>query len=59
MAIVVVLDTLLAASIVDGRLRVSRDANRELVAQGLANVVSAAVGIFFGVFPARRARHEG
>jgi len=43
-AIVVVLDTLLAASIVDGRLRVSRDANRELVAQGLANVVSAAVG---------------
>jgi SulP family sulfate permease len=43
-AIVIVLDTLLAASIVDGRLRVSRDANRELVAQGLANVASAAVG---------------
>jgi len=43
-AIVIVLDTLLAASIVDGRLRVSRDANRELIAQGLANVASAAVG---------------
>lgn len=43
-AVVVVLDTLLAASIVDGRLRTSRNANRELVAQGLANVASAAVG---------------
>ncbi len=43
-AIVVVLDTLLAASIVDGRLRTSRNANRELVAQGLANIASAAVG---------------
>ena len=43
-AVVIVLDTLLAASIVDGRLRGSRDANRELVAQGLANFTSAAVG---------------
>ena len=43
-AVVVVLDTLLAASIVDGRLRTSRNANRELIAQGLANVASAAVG---------------
>jgi len=38
------LDTLLAASIVDGRLRRHRDANRELAAQGLANIASALVG---------------
>ena len=43
-SIVVSLDTLLAASIIDGRLRTSRNANRELVAQGLANLASAAVG---------------
>lgn len=43
-SIVVSLDTLLAASIIDGRLRISRNANRELVAQGLANLASAAVG---------------
>lgn len=42
--LVVSLDTLLAASIVDGRLRRTRNANRELVAQGLANIVSAAAG---------------
>lgn len=38
------LDTLLAASVVDGRLRQSRDANRELRAQGLANLAAALVG---------------
>lgn len=43
-SIVVSLDTLLAASIIDGRLRISRNANRELVAQGSANLASAAVG---------------
>ena len=43
-AVVVSLDTLLAASVIDGRLRRSRNANRELVAQGLANLASAAVG---------------
>jgi SulP family sulfate permease len=43
-AVVVSLDTLLAASIIDGRLRQTRNANRELVAQGLANVASAAAG---------------
>jgi sulfate permease, SulP family len=43
-SIVVSLDALLAASIVDGRLRRSRNANRELVAQGCANLVSALVG---------------
>lgn len=43
-AVVVSLDTLLAASVIDGRLRRTRNANRELVAQGLANVASAAVG---------------
>ncbi|HSV69024.1 MAG TPA: SulP family inorganic anion transporter [Methylibium sp.] len=43
-AVVILLDTLLAASIIDGRLRRSRNANRELIAQGLANVASAAVG---------------
>jgi SulP family sulfate permease len=43
-AVVASLDALLAASIVDGRLRRSRDANRELIAQGLGNLASAAVG---------------
>jgi len=43
-AVITSLDALLAASIVDGRLRASRNANRELVAQGLANLASAAVG---------------
>jgi SulP family sulfate permease len=43
-AIVVILDTLLVTSIIDGRLRRSRNANRELVAQGLSNLASAAVG---------------
>jgi SulP family sulfate permease len=43
-SVVASLDTLLAASIVDGRLRGSRDANRELVAQGFANLASAVVG---------------
>jgi SulP family sulfate permease len=42
--IVASLDALLAASIIDGRLRRSRNANRELVAQGLANLASALVG---------------
>jgi SulP family sulfate permease len=43
-AVVASLDTLLAASIVDGRLRTSRNANGELVAHGVANVASALVG---------------
>src|SRR5439155_10442248 len=43
-SVVASLDALLAASIIDGRLRASRDANRELVAQGLANLASAVVG---------------
>jgi SulP family sulfate permease len=43
-AVVVSLDTLLAASIIDGRLRASRNANGELLAHGLANVASALVG---------------
>ena len=34
------LDTLLTVSVVDGRLRLERDADRELRAQGLANVVT-------------------
>jgi SulP family sulfate permease len=38
------LDTLVAVSVVDGRMRRRRDANRELVAQGLANVASALAG---------------
>lgn len=38
------MDTLLAVSVVDGRLRRSRDANRELVAQGLANLTVAVAG---------------
>jgi SulP family sulfate permease len=43
-SIIASLDALLAASIVDGRLRRSRDPNRELIAQGLGNLASAAVG---------------
>ncbi|MEJ6004732.1 SulP family inorganic anion transporter [Paucibacter sp. AS339] len=38
------LDTLLAASVLDGRLRTSRDANRELRAQGFANMVAGLAG---------------
>ncbi len=38
------LDTLLTVSVVDGRLRRSCDANRELRAQGLANVLAGAAG---------------
>ncbi|MDO9406741.1 MAG: SulP family inorganic anion transporter [Polaromonas sp.] len=38
------LDTLLATSIVDARLRRSRDANRELRAQGLANMLGGFAG---------------
>jgi SulP family sulfate permease len=38
------LDTLLATSVVDGKLRSPRDANRELRAQGLANVVAGVAG---------------
>lgn len=43
-AVLCALDALLAASIVDGRLRAGRDTNRELMAQGLANVAAACVG---------------
>jgi SulP family sulfate permease len=43
-SVIASLDTLLAASIVDGRLRHTRDADRELLAQGLGNVASAAIG---------------
>ena len=43
-AVLCALDTLLATSIVDGRLRAGRDANHELVAHGLANVAAACVG---------------
>jgi SulP family sulfate permease len=38
------LDTLLAGSVIDGRLRQGRNANRELVAQGSANIASALAG---------------
>lgn len=38
------LDTLVTVSVVDGQLRTSRNANRELVAQGLANVAVAVAG---------------
>jgi SulP family sulfate permease len=38
------LDTLLATSVIDGRLRRPRDANRELRAQGLANVLAGMAG---------------
>ncbi|MDO9406742.1 MAG: SulP family inorganic anion transporter [Polaromonas sp.] len=38
------LDTLLTTSVVDGRLRRACDANRELRAQGLANVVAGFAG---------------
>jgi sulfate permease, SulP family len=38
------LDTLLATSIMDGRLRSPRDANRELQAHGLANVLAGLAG---------------
>lgn len=42
-AVLCSLDTLLTASIVDGRLRATRDADRELVAQGFSNIASALV----------------
>lgn len=37
------LDSLIAVSVVDGRLRRRRDANRELCAQGLANIAAGLV----------------
>ena len=37
------LDTLLVVSVIDGRLRRARDANRELWGQGLANCVAGAI----------------
>lgn len=43
-AVLCSLDTLLAVSVVDGQLRRARDANRELLAQGLANVAVAGLG---------------
>ena len=43
-AVVILLDTLLGAAVIDGRLRRTRNASRELVAQGVANLASAAVG---------------
>lgn len=43
-AVICSLDTLLATSIIDGRLRNGRDANRELMAQGMANVATALIG---------------
>ena len=45
LATLATLDSLLTASVVDGRLRRSRDANRELRAQGLSNM---AAGLFGG-----------
>ena len=44
-AVLCSLDSLLAISVVDGRLRRRRDANRELCAQGVANI---AAGFFAG-----------
>lgn len=43
-ALMATLDTLLTSSVVDGRMRQRRDANRELVVQGLANLASAGLG---------------
>lgn len=43
-AVLCSLDTLLAASIVDGRLRQGRDANRELAAQGFATIAAGLMG---------------
>lgn len=43
-ALVVSLDALLAASLIDGRLRIGRNADRELIAQGFGNLASAFVG---------------
>jgi SulP family sulfate permease len=43
-AVLTTLDTLLASSVLDGRLRLSRDGNRELQAQALSNMASALVG---------------
>lgn len=42
-AVLCSLDTLLAVSVIDGRLRRARDANRELWAQGLANCVAGVI----------------
>ena len=42
-AVLCSLDTLLAVSVVDGRLRRARDANRELGGQGLANIAAGLV----------------
>ena len=43
-AILNTLDTLLASSVVDGQLHLTRDGNRELRAQALSNIASALVG---------------
>ena len=43
-AVLTTLDTLLASSVLDGRLRLTRDGNRELQAQALSNIASALVG---------------
>jgi SulP family sulfate permease len=43
-AVLCSLDTLLATSVIDGRLRQGRDANRELAAQGFATIASGLVG---------------
>lgn len=43
-AVLTTLDTLLASSVLDGQLRLTRDGNRELQAQALSNIASALVG---------------
>ena len=43
-AVLTTLDTLLASSVVDGHLRLSRDGNHELRAQALSNMAAALVG---------------
>jgi len=43
-ALLATLDTFLVISVVDGRLRIRRDGNRELIAQGLANIACALAG---------------
>lgn len=43
-ALLATLDTFLVMSVVDGVLRIRRDGNRELIAQGLSNIASALVG---------------
>lgn len=46
-AVITTLDTLLAMSVVDGRLRLPRDPNRELAVQGLANLAACLLGGLF------------